>query len=109
MVQLRHTQRQAEIKPGDIVRLLQPFKPDRSGYREYNFAIVAGVVGVVRDGNSTDKQSSDLEQTLVGQLGLNEIVVYLYEPDSSTIYKDGFGIEALFSFDIAEVELDAAI
>ncbi len=106
MVQLRHPQRQAEIKPGDIVRLLQPFKPERSGCREYNFAVVAGVV---RDGNSTDKQSSDLEQTLVGQLGLNEIVVYLYEPDSSTIYKDGFGIEALFSFDTDEVELDAAI
>lgn len=107
MVQLRHPQRQAEIKPGDIVRLLQPFKPERSGFREYNFAIVAGVVGA---GNSSENNSSNLDRTSVEQsLGLNEIVVYLYEPDSSTIYKDQFGVEALFSFASDEVELDAAI
>ncbi len=80
-----------DIKPGDIVRLLQPFRPERYGSQKYAFAIVAGVVAE--------------EQ----QPGLDGVVVYLYEPYSSTIYLDQRGALALFSFDSDEVELDKAI
>ena len=39
------------------------------------------------------------------QSGFEQLVVYLYEPDSSTTYVDQFGVSALFSFDSDEVEL----
>lgn len=95
----------SEIKPGDIVRLLQPFKPERFGSQKYAFAIVAGVV---THGSTRNKfpQSWESTQTDLGhQPGLDELVVYLYEPDSATTYVDQFGVKALFSFDSDEVEL----
>ncbi len=76
----------SDINPGDVVRLLKPFRPDRYTFHEYTFAIVAGVV----QGH---------------QPGLDGLVVYLYEPDSSTTYVDQAGETALFSFDFDEVEL----
>jgi hypothetical protein len=100
----------SEIKPGDIVRLLQPFRPKRHGFQEYAFAIVAGVV---RDGSNRSKnyQSiSDSEHTAEGyQSGWDGLVVYLYDPASSRIYVDQFGVKALFSFDFDEVVLYKAI
>ncbi len=76
----------SEINPGDIVRLLKPFRPDRYTFQEYAFAVVAGVV----QGH---------------QSRLDGLVVYLYEPDSSTTYVGQFGEPALFGFDFDEVEL----
>ncbi len=99
----------SEIQPGDIVRLLQPLIPELYGFQEYAFGIV---VGVVRDGSSKSNfhASWDSKQTALGhQPGLDGLVVYLYEPDSSTIYVDPFGAKALFSFDSDEVELYKAI
>lgn len=99
-----------EIKPGDIVRLLQPFRVERDSFREYAFGIVAGVVR----GNSTIRKFSqslfDSKNTIQKhQPELEQLVVYLYEPDSSTTYVDQFGVNALFSFDSDEVELYKAI
>lgn len=100
----------SEIKLGDIVRLLQPFRPERYGFQEYVFGIVAGVV---RDGSTRSKnyQSiSDSQQTVEGhQPGWDMLVVYLYDLDSSNYYVDRFGIQALFSFDSDEVTLYKAI
>lgn len=95
----------SEIKPGDIVRLLRPFRPERFGSQEYAFGIVAGVV---TDGSTRSNfpQSWDSKQTDLGhQAGLDELVVYLYDPDSAITYVDRFGVKALFSFDSDEVEL----
>ena len=50
-----------------------------------------------------------LEETAQEPPGLEQVVVYLYEPDSSTTYVDQCGAQALFSFDLDEVELDKAI
>lgn len=97
----------SEIKPGDIVRLLQPFRPERFGSQEYAFAIVAGVV---TDGSTRNNcpQSWDSKKTDLGhQPGLDELVVYLYDPHSATTYVDQFGVKALFSFDSGEVELES--
>lgn len=99
-----------EIKPGDIVRLLQPFRAERYSFREYAFGIVAGVV---RNGLTSSEISQLLwncqQTTQRHQLGADELVIYLYDPDSSTIYLDQFGVSALFSFDSDEVELSKAI
>ena len=69
------------------------------------------MAGVVTDDFSKSQfpqALSDSEQTDLGhQSGWNGLVVYLYEPNSSTIYVDKFGVEALFSFDFDEVELQS--
>jgi hypothetical protein len=100
----------SEIKPGDIVRLLQPFRAERYSFREYTFGIVAGVV-------TNDSTSSKIPRAIgefiqsaqTYQPEFEQLVVYLYEPDSSTTYMDQFGVSALFSFDSNEVELYKAI
>ena len=95
-----------EIQPGDIVSLLQPFRPELKSLRKYAFGLVAGVV---RDDSLTSNFYASLwddKQTEQGhQPGVDGLVVYLYEPDSSTTYVDQFGVKALFSFDSHEVEL----
>lgn len=94
------------IKPGDIVRLLQPFRAERYSFREYAFGIVAGLV---TNDSTTSKipqppwKSKPVAQT--HQSEFEQLVVYLYEPDSSTTYVDQFGVSPLFSFDPHEVEL----
>ena len=100
------TGREVEIKPGDIVRLLQPFRPEGYCFRQYAFGIVAGVV---KDGSTKSQNHQSLwesQQTAEGHHpGWDGLVIYLYDPDSSTTYADQFGVKALFSFDFYEVEL----
>lgn len=100
----------SEINPGDIVRLLQPFRPERYSFREYAFGIVAGVV---RGDSTIGKFSQSLLDSKQAaqryQPGFEQLVVYLYEPANSTTYIDQFGVKALFSFDSDEVELDNVI
>ena len=98
-----------EIKPGDIVRLLQPFRPELYGFQEYTFGIV---VEVVRCGtNTSNPQSfSDSKQLAKAhQPEVDGLVVYLHDPDSATTYVDQFGVKALFSFDSDEVAIYKAI
>ena len=100
----------SQIKPGDIVRLLQPFRAERYSCREYAFGIVAGVV----PNDSTRSKISQplwksIQSAQTHQPEFEQLVVYLYEPDSSTTYMDQFGVSALFSFDSDEVELYKAI
>lgn len=111
MTQLGHreTGLEAEIKPGDIVRLLKPFKPERYSYREYAFGIVVGVVTDTTTSQNHQSISDSKQTTQNHQPGLEGFVVYLYEPSSSAIYVDQFGVKALYSFDSNEVELYRAI
>lgn len=109
MTQLRQIETQVEdsaIKPGDVVRLRKPFRPERFGSQEYAFAIVAGVIKNNSNTSNNHQFVWDSNQTAQRQqIQLDELVVYLYEPNSSTIYVDRLGIEALFSFDSDEVEI----
>gem|GEM_PF-1288279 len=108
MKQLRQIETQgqnATIQSGDTVRLLQPFRPARYSCQEYTWAIV---VGIVRDEFSrrSSQPGSAYGYTTAGQqAGLGEVVVYLYEPESSTIYADAYGAQAWFSFNLNEIEL----
>lgn len=92
-----------KIEPGDTVRLLQPFKPDRYCEREYTFAIV---VGTIKDSSVSRKNDRLWGMTYTPQLLPDELVVYLYDPNSTKTYTDQFGVKALFSFDSNEVELE---
>ena len=70
------------------------------------------MAGVVRDDSKRSwkyQSTSDSQETAQEQSGLDEVIVYLYEPDSSTTYVDRCGAQALFSFDSDEVALDKAI
>lgn len=98
------------IKPGDIVRLIQPFRAERYSFRAYTFGIVAGVVP---DDFTSSKIPEMIEESISAaqthQPESKHLVVYLYEPDTSTTHIDQFGVRALFSFDLDEVELYKAI
>jgi hypothetical protein len=98
------------IKLGDIVRLLQPFRAERYSFQAYTFGLVAGVV---TDTSTRSKIPEVIGESLPAaqthQPESEQLVVYLYEPDSSTTYMDHFGDRALFSFDPDEVELYKAI
>ncbi len=98
------------IKPGDIVRLLQPFRAERYSFQEYAFGLVAGVV--TNDSTSSKIPAATRKSISAAQMHqpeFEQLVVYLYEPDSSTTYIDRFGVSPLFSFDSDEVELYKAI
>ena len=99
------------IKPGDIVRLLQPFRAERYSFRAYTFGIVAGVVTDNSTSSKTTPEATweSLPAAQTHQPKFEQLVVYLYEPDSSTTYMDQFGDRALFRFDSDEVELYKAI
>lgn len=79
------------MEVGDLVRLKRSFKPMSDGLREYHFGVVAGLVF-----NKTlaEKHSQ-----------LAEIVLYLYEPETSSPYLDEFGVQVLYSFYPNEIEL----
>lgn len=94
-----------DIKPGDVVHLSQPFRPDRYSSREYTFAIVAGIVKGSEEA-CKHQSYSDCESAAQEQLpGRDGVVAYLYEPYSSTLYTDQYNSLALFSFDSHEVEI----
>lgn len=95
--------RASKIKLGDVVRLLEPFRPEQNSSQEYNFAIVAGIV------TDDSLQSENYQYICSEQTApmhppeVDELVVYLYEPDDLRIYVDQFGAKALFSFNSNEV------
>lgn len=92
----------SKIKPGDIVRLVYPFRPERYSLQKYAFGIV---VGVVKEGSSRSKHNQSSSESHYWS-ELDEVIIHLiHDPHSSTIYVDQFGIKALFSFDSDEVEL----
>jgi hypothetical protein len=78
------------MEVGDLVRLKQSFKPVPDGLREYRFGVVAGLV---------------FNKTLAGKhQQLAEVVLHLYEPETSSPYLDEFGVQVLYSFYPNEVE-----
>ena len=76
------------MKAGDLVRLNQPFRPTDRCLQDYRFGIVAGVVG----GNPQKKNPKSME-----------IVLYLYSPETNTLYTDETGAQAMFSFYLDEI------
>ncbi|NJP10736.1 MAG: hypothetical protein HC866_15700 [Leptolyngbyaceae cyanobacterium RU_5_1] len=78
------------MKEGDLVRLKQPFRPEADRLEEYNFGIVAGLI-------QAESEADELCAT--------GVILYLYNSQTSEIYRDASGIKALFYFKQNEVEL----
>jgi hypothetical protein len=60
-------------------------------------------VGLVAD--DAPGQASDATPVSVSKPLYKEIVVYLYDPDTDTIYTDELGVQALYSFQTSEINL----
>ena len=71
------------MKVDDLVRFKQPFIPRIGTFQAYYFGIV---VGVVSEGSST------------------QVLVYLYDPKSSTLYTDESDVQPIYSFQLHEIE-----
>lgn len=78
---------------GDIVRLKQPFRPEPDCVEEYRYGIVVGLIEIDRDDNEPGQRSQ-----------LSEAVLQLYQPETSKVYTDEFGIQPMFYFRIDEIE-----
>ena len=72
------------MKIGDIVRLRNSFKPSSDCSQEYSFGVVAGLI-------FNDAPDRDMSE-------LTEIVLSLYDPNTSTTYVDEAGTAPIYSF-----------
>jgi hypothetical protein len=84
------------VKVGDIIRLKRPFRPTLASQQTYSWGIVAGLV------------QSGMSDDAPGNLAslYSEIVVYLYDPETHTTYRDEFETQAFYSFLVSEVEFE---
>lgn len=77
------------MKPGDRVRLKQPFQPEAKLLRRYTCADVVGLI-------PPDRACVDMP---------GEVIVTLYDLELDQPYLDEKGIQPFYSFRTDEVEL----
>lgn len=83
---------------GDIVRLKQPFRPEPACLEEYRYGVVIGLVEIDRDkSNRDDSEPGQRSQ-------FSEVILQLYQPETSSVYTDELGIQPMFYFRIDELE-----
>ncbi len=83
------------METGDVVRLKKPFKVRSEDSKEYTFGIVAALIW--SEGEETVQATSSTPV---------EVLVYLYDPETSTLYTDEAGMQAVFIFRLDEIEFD---
>ncbi|HHP7243459.1 MAG TPA: hypothetical protein ACFE0H_02105 [Elainellaceae cyanobacterium] len=83
---------------GELVRLKYSFQPEPDE-TEYQFGVVVGIV----KSNPEALQAPNIESDRV-ESDIKEIVVHLYDPDTSTTYTDEVGTEVMYSFYPDEIE-----
>lgn len=83
---------------GELVRLKRSFQPTPDE-KEYQFGVVVGIV----KRNPEPPEYSTIESDNI-EADVNEIVVHLYDPDTSTTYTDEVGTEVMYSFYSDEIE-----
>lgn len=71
------------MKAGDRIRLKQLFRPSLMSTQSYRFGIVVDVISTFYNA---------------------EVLVYLYDPNTETIYIDEAGTQAIYSFELDEIE-----
>jgi hypothetical protein len=85
------------MRRGDIIHLKKKHPLDTQS-EEYTHGIIAARI------KEAPNNHSEACQPLV-----KDLIVYLYNPETSKICLDEFGIPVLFSFDVNEVELYKAV
>lgn len=109
---------------GDIVRLKQPFRPEPDCVEEYSYGVVVGLVEIDRDNSNRDSidpnniNQDNIDRDNIGRGSIDrddntawrrssfsEVVVQLYNPETSTVYTDEFGSQPLFYFRVDELGL----
>lgn len=89
---------------GDIVRLKQPFRPEPDCLEEYHYGIVIGLVEMERE--SSDRNVKDIKTSEPRQRSqFSEVVLQLYQPETSSVYTDELGSQSMFYFRVDELEL----
>ncbi|OLP17264.1 hypothetical protein BST81_15710 [Leptolyngbya sp. 'hensonii'] len=93
----------ATLQQGDIVRLIQPFKPDPGASQEYRFGLVVGLNRCSFEdmGAVPEPERSRRSRYPVGKR--MEVILHLYDPVTATTYVDDRQAGALFSFYLHEV------
>lgn len=82
------------MKVGDVVSLKNPFRPEPGKLKEYRYGIVTGLVEAATEPDN------------VGQLSKpGEVILYLFDPETSTIYEDEFGLRGMFYFRYEELDI----
>lgn len=85
------------MRRGDVIQLKKKHPLD-SQSEEYTHGIIAARIKDTQDLSLQTKQPP-----------VKDLIVYLYNPETSKICLDEFGIPVLFSFDVDEVELYRAV
>jgi hypothetical protein len=85
------------VRRGDIVRLKQAIQIKSGKFEEFTHGIIAA-----RIKTQDEHQQKDTSST---KATVKELIIYLYEPDTSKICLDEEGVPILFDVEVSEVEL----
>lgn len=89
------------MRRGDIVRLRQAIQLKAGKFEEFTHGIIAARIKV--------KTEHPPEETPLAKLTVKELIIYLYDPDTSKICLDEEGVPILFDVELNEVDLFKAV
>jgi hypothetical protein len=89
------------MRRGDIVRLRQAIQIDAGKYEEFTHGIIAARIKT--------KVENHPEEPALAKATVKELIIYLYDPNTSKICLDEEGVPILFDVELSEVELFKAV
>jgi hypothetical protein len=89
------------MRRGDIVRLRQAIEINAGKYEEFTHGIIAARIKT--------KVENRPEESALAKATVKELIIYLYDPDTSKICLDEEGVPILFDVELGEVELFKAV
>jgi hypothetical protein len=89
------------MRRGDIVRLKQPIQLNTGNFEEFTHGIIAARI-------KTKAGQQQGEPTALKDI-VKELIIYLYDPETSKICLDEEGVPILFDLQLNEVDLFKAV
>ncbi len=89
------------MRRGDIVRLRQAIQINSGEFEEFTHGIIAARIKTQAE---NQQEGSPLTKAIV-----KELILYLYNPDTSKICLDEEGVPILFDVQLSEVDLFKAV
>lgn len=89
------------MRRGDIVRLKQAIQIKSGKFEEFTHGIIAARIKMQDEHQQRGTSST--------KATVKELIIYLYEPDTSKICLDEEGVPILFDVEISEVDLFKAV